>query len=188
VGLGNPGKRYAATRHNIGFMIIDAMAKTYSANITDKIFDTVFGKTNIDGIDAVLAKPMNFMNRSGPPVSLLSKKMGICVKDMLVIHDDMDLEFGRIKIKEKGGHGGHRGIISLLDALGDDSFSRLRIGIGRPKPDTDAIEHVLGNFTETEQDMLNQVIDSAREAAVSVLCKGTRESMNVFNGKTQHLT
>ena len=188
VGLGNPGKEYELTRHNVGFMVIDDIAKTFSISVNEKHRDLMIGRGYIDSSEAVLVKPMAFMNRSGPPVLLLLNKFGLTVEDMLVIHDDIDLDFGRIKIKEKGGHGGHRGINSLMNALGSGEFKRLRMGIGRPDPGVDVVDHVLGRFTPVEAEELARFIEMGREAAVTVLCKGSKEGMNAFNRKTQNLT
>jgi len=188
VGLGNPGKAYEHTRHNVGFMVIDLIAETFSVSMNEMQSDLMIGRGNIGNCRAVLAKPMAFMNRSGPPVLLLVEEFGLTVEDMIVIHDDIDLAFGRIKIKEKGGHGGHRGIASLMNALGSGAFNRLRMGIGRPEPGVDVVDHVLGGFTPEELEQLPRFIEKGREAAVTVLCKGTKEGMNRFNRNTQNLT
>lgn len=188
VGLGNPGTEYEHTRHNVGFMVIDDIAESFSVSATEKQRDLWVGCGCIHHCKTVLAKPMAFMNRSGPPVLLLLDELGLNFEDMLVIHDDIDLEFGRIKIKEKGGHGGHRGIKSLMNALGSGDFTRLRMGIGRPDPNMDVSGHVLGRFTPEEAEKLSRFIKMGREAAVTVLCNGTKEGMNRFNRKTQNLT
>jgi PTH1 family peptidyl-tRNA hydrolase len=104
--------------------------------------------------------------------------------DLVIIHDDIDLAFGRIKIKEKGGHGGHRGIKSLIECFGGGDFIRLRIGVGRPGPRSEAVDHVLGKFDPEETKKLPEIIERARDAVVSILCRGAKESMNVFNRKT----
>ncbi len=168
--------------------MIDDIADVYSVSVTEKQRDLWVGCGRIQHCKTVLAKPMAFMNRSGPPVLLLLDKLGLKLEEMLVVHDDIDLAFGRIKIKEKGGHGGHRGITSLMDALGSGDFPRLRMGIGRPDPDMDVSDHVLGRFTSEETAQLGRIIQMGREAAVTVLCKGTKEGMNRFNRKTQNLT
>lgn len=188
VGLGNPGAAYETTRHNLGFMVIDDIADFFAVSITEKRGDLRLGYGQIHHRKTVLAKPMAFMNRSGPPVLLLLDELGLKPEEMLVVHDDIDLAFGRIKIKEKGGHGGHRGITSLMDALGSGHFARLRMGIGRPDPGMDVTDHVLGRFTPEETVQLNRFIQMGREAAVTVLCKGMKEGMNRYNRKTQHLT
>ncbi|MDP3282996.1 MAG: aminoacyl-tRNA hydrolase, partial [Desulfobacterales bacterium] len=130
-GLGNPGDTYAKTRHNAGFMAVDALSEAFSIPVEKKKFEAVYGRGRIKGIDVVLAKPMAFMNRSGPPVQNLSNFYRILCEDMLIIYDDIDLAFGRLKISVKGGHGGHKGIKSLIDAFGGDDIPRLRIGVGR---------------------------------------------------------
>jgi PTH1 family peptidyl-tRNA hydrolase len=187
VGLGNPGKEYEHTRHNVGFMVVDDIAGTFSVALSEHHQDLTCGRGFVNSCKAVLAKPLAFMNRSGPPVLLLLDEFGLNVEDMIVVHDDIDLDFGRIKIKEKGGHGGHRGIKSLMNALGTGDFKRVRMGIGRPESDSDVIDHVLGRFTLDETEHLPRFIERGREAAVTVLCKGTKEGMNQFNRKTQHL-
>ncbi len=180
-GLGNPGVEYAGTRHNIGFMVLDKLARTYNIPLAEKLQDALSGRGFIENIPVILVQPMNYMNRSGPPVCRISRDSEIRRQNILVIHDDMDLEFGRIKIKEKGGHGGHRGILSLTDALGEGDFSRLRMGIGRPAPETTVTDHVLGDFSPAEMLQLDSFIKLAMDAVVAILCKGARDSMNLFN-------
>ena len=181
IGLGNPGKQYEKTRHNAGFMVMDAIADTFSISIAKKKFNAEFGRGSIEGVEAVLAKPQAFMNRSGPPVQKLAAYFKISIQDILVIHDDIDLNLGRIKIKEKGGGGGHNGIKSLINALNGGSFSRLRIGIGRPCEHTEVIDHVLGRFTHSESEVMERTISRAKEAVVTILCNGIKEGMNRFN-------
>ena len=126
------------------------------------------------------------MNRSGPPVLRLLSYCGISSKDVLIIHDDIDLAYGRLKIKEKGGHGGHNGLKSVMDALGSGEFARLRIGIGRPARGSDVIDHVLGPFSKAENEMLDTVLARASDAAVTVLCHGAKVGMNKFNSSTKN--
>jgi PTH1 family peptidyl-tRNA hydrolase len=182
-GLGNPGSEYEETRHNIGFMIVDEIAREFSISFDENRFNTLIGRGSVKDIKTVLAKPLSFMNRSGPPIHSLSKYLGICVRNIIIIHDDMDLEFGRIKIKEKGGHGGHKGIQSLKDAFESGDFVRLRIGIGRPGPEVSVINHVLGRFDPDKEEKLNPLIIQARDAVVTVLCEGAKKGMNAFNRK-----
>jgi len=179
--LGNPGAEYAKTRHNAGFLVIDDIAKSYSIPLNREKFNVVFGRGDIGGVDTILAKPQSFMNRSGPPVRQLADYFRISHRDILVIHDDIDLNFGRLKIKEKGGHGGHKGIRSLIDALGEDAFVRLRMGIGRSESGLDVSDHVLGRFGSDERNMFRQIVERARDAVVTILCEGAKEGMNRFN-------
>ena len=183
-GLGNPGPDYEKTRHNIGFTIIDKLSQYYSILFTEKRFDALIGHGFIENIEVFLVKPIDFMNRSGPPVYQFSKFMGIFIRDIIVIHDDMDFDYGRIKIKEKGGHGGHKGIKSLIDTFERDDFIRLRIGIGHPDSGVNVIDHVLGRFCPDKEKKMNQLFTQARDAIVTILCKGTKEGMNVFNRKS----
>jgi PTH1 family peptidyl-tRNA hydrolase len=151
VGLGNPGARYENTRHNAGFMIADKIARDFNISLDKRKFDCVFGRGFIEDVEVLLAKPMAFMNRSGPPIQKLAHFFRIQCKEMVVIHDDIDLVFGRLKIKEKGGHGGHNGIRSLLDAFGGGDFARLRIGVGRSEFGYRLTDHVLADFPHKMQ-------------------------------------
>ena len=183
VGLGNPGTAYLHTRHNTGFMVADKLAEKFSIPFTKNRFETVFGRGTIENTALVLAKPMAYMNRSGPPVQQLMNYFKISSEDMLVIHDDIDLAFGRLKIKEKGGHGGHKGVKSLMDALAGGDFIRLRVGVGRSGTENRVTEHVLGRFSAEESEALNQILIPARDAVVTVLCEGVKHGMNRFNDK-----
>ncbi len=185
-GLGNPGAAYAKTRHNAGFMVVDALADTFAIPVGKKMADAVMGRGRIKGTEVILAKPMAFMNRSGPPIKNIATYFRILGEDMLIIHDDIDLPFGRMKIKEKGGHGGHNGVRSLTDAFGGGDFARVRIGIGRSEADENRVtDHVLGRFDQEESNHLDTVISAARDAVVTILCKGAKEGMNRFNSKSR---
>ncbi|MBF0398503.1 MAG: aminoacyl-tRNA hydrolase [Desulfobacterales bacterium] len=184
IGLGNPGHEYERTRHNIGFLVIDELSNSFSIPLKKTKFDAVFGKGLIENKEVLLAKPISFMNRSGYPVFGLANYFTISSEDILVIHDDIDLALGIIKIKEKGGHGGHRGIKSLIDVLGSNDFIRLRIGINRPESDKITVSnYVLGNFNNVESKSLSLILDKAKDAAVTILCKGAKDAMNNFNNK-----
>jgi peptidyl-tRNA hydrolase, PTH1 family len=188
VGLGNPGSEYEKTRHNAGFMAVDHISEVFSISLDKKKFNTVFGKGFIEGVDVLLAKPLAFMNKSGPPIQNIAGYFNILSKDMLVIHDDIDLDFGRIKIIEKGGHGGHNGVRSIMDAFGGGDFSRLRIGIGRSGTGADVTGHVLGKYSADESKTLDQIIIGVRNAVVTILCKGIKDGMNRFNNQRTVLT
>ena len=183
VGLGNPGEAYSKTRHNAGFMVADKISDAFSIDFEKKKFDARFGIGSVNGVKIVLAKPMAYMNRSGPQVQNIARYFRILCEDMLVVHDDIDLAFGRLKIKEKGGDGGHKGVRSIIDAFGGGDFTRLRIGVGRPEVDGNAADYVLGKFTLEEKKVLSQIITAARDAVVTILCKGTKEGMNRFNNR-----
>jgi PTH1 family peptidyl-tRNA hydrolase len=181
IGLGNPGERYRTTRHNAGFMVIDVISDTFAIALNKKKFDAEFGRGFIEGVEVILVKPQSFMNRSGPPVQKLAAYFKISTQNILVIHDDIDLNLGRLKIKEKGGGGGHNGINSLINALNGVNFSRLRIGIGRPNEHMGIIDHVLGRFTPEESEVMKRTIARAKEAVVTILCSGIKEGMNRVN-------
>ena len=183
VGLGNPGEAYAETRHNAGFLAVDKVSAAFSIPFAKQKFDARFGIGSIDGIKVILAKPMAFMNRSGPQVQKIAGYFRILCEDMLVVHDDIDLAFGKLKIKEKGGDGGHKGVRSIIDAFGGGGFTRLRIGVGRPEAGISAVDYVLGKFTLQEKKNLHRIITEGRNAVVTILCKGAKEGMNRFNDK-----
>ena len=183
VGLGNPGETYQRTRHNAGFLVADKIADEFNISFHKKKFNSVFGRGIIETVDMILAKPMAFMNRSGLPIRQLADFYKIHGRDMLVIHDDIDLAFGRLKIKEKGGHGGHNGIKSLMNAFGGGDFVRLRIGVGRSETGITVTDHVLGRFGAEQTKNLEAIISRAQDAVVTILCKGPKVGMNFFNSK-----
>ncbi len=181
-GLGNPGGTYEKTRHNVGFQVIDAVAEAFSVSLDKNKFDAVFGRGRIRGRPVILAKPLAYMNRSGLPTRRLADYFRISVREFIVVHDDIDLDLGRIKIKEKGGDGGHKGIRSIMDAFGGGGFTRLRIGVGRSEAG-DVVGHVLGKFSPDEARLLDETIVRAKTALVMLLCQGAKEAMNVFHRK-----
>lgn len=186
-GLGNPGPAYERTRHNIGFMLLDRLADEYSIPLNEKKrFDAIMGRGRIEGVETLLVKPLSFMNRSGIPISRISQYHGINSEDPVIVHDDIDLALGRIQIKEKGGHGGHKGVRSVMDAFGSGDFIRLRMGVGRSETGSEVSDHVLGKFKPDEFELLDTVLARSRDAAVSILCRGAKESMNRFNRKNEH--
>jgi len=188
VGLGNPGTDYANTRHNAGFLVVDEVAAAWSISIHQKKFNVELGRGRVNGIDTILVKPQAYMNKSGLPVRQVGDYFKISYQDMLVIHDDIDLEFGRLKIKAKGGHGGHNGVRSLIGALGEDAFVRLRVGVGRSGDHGNVVNHVLGRFGRQEKAALEKVVDRARDAVETILCEGTKVGMNRFNDRRIHIS
>jgi PTH1 family peptidyl-tRNA hydrolase len=183
VGLGNPGEEYRLTRHNAGFMVVDRLCKAHHIPLDHKRFGCVYGTGLVAEKATVCVQPQAFMNRSGPPVLRLMSDYGISSRDILIIHDDIDIGFGRIKIKEKGGHGGHNGVRSLMEALGTGRFTRLRVGVGRPEGGGDVVRYVLEPFSADEEAHLDDFLDRAAEAAVTVLSQGAKFGMNRFNRK-----
>ena len=165
-------------------MVAEKIAATYGINLNTRKFGALWGTGQIERIPVVLAKPQLYMNRSGPPIFRLAEYLNISSGNILVFHDDIDLAFGRLKIKQKGGAGGHKGIRSLIDAFGGGAFTRLRIGIGRDcgkSGDSSVMDHVLGNFSEDEIRYLDPILGKALEAVVTILSKGIMEGMNRFN-------
>jgi PTH1 family peptidyl-tRNA hydrolase len=183
VGLGNPGRKYRQTRHNVGFMIVDALAARWHISLDSKLTDIEYGCHSLSGMGVYLAKPLAYMNNSGPPTQRLVDHKYFKYEDLIIVHDDIDLAFGTLKIKEKGGSGGHKGVKSIMETFDSGAFTRLRVGIGRPLPGVDVTAHVLRPFESSERETLLRVIERAAEAVHAILCEGTLSAMNRFNGK-----
>ena len=183
VGLGNPGGKYQFTRHNIGFMVVDHLAQDWRLALDKQKFDTAFGRGKVENLPVILAKPMTFMNRVGPAVRNLAHFFRLDTQDITVIHDDLDLVFGTLKIKEKGGDGGHNGVKSLIAAFGTDAFTRIRIGIGRPQDEQGITNYVLSKFDAKQERLIQDIIMGGRDAVKIVLFKGVSEAMDRFHGK-----
>lgn len=183
VGLGNPGKIYRDSRHNIGFAVIKALSKIYKIPLKkDNSTFSLSGKGSIEGKSIILALPLSFMNLSGMAVGALLKKHKIDLKDALVVCDDLDLEVGLMKIKPVGSSGGHRGLGSIINSLGTRAFPRLRIGIGRPlKNNIDPANYVLALFANKERQEIKEIIEKACDSCRVWATKGITESMNIFN-------
>lgn len=179
-GLGNPGEKYNKTRHNIGFNLVDELSKEYSIPLSKKKFNSEFGKGSIGGYDVLIVKPLSFMNLSGEPVQKITNFFNIETKNVIIVHDDLDIEIGRVKIKEKGGHGGHNGIRSIISHIGND-FTRVRIGIGRPDSKGDVSDFVLGKFRKSDKDLITDVLAITKDAIVTILEDGTATAMNRFH-------
>lgn len=181
VGLGNPGSEYRNTRHNIGFMVVEAFAREHGISLAGRKFEAVWGKGAVNGVEVLAAMPQTYMNLSGSSVWRLADFYQIHGEDILVVHDDMDLPFGRIRVKEKGGHAGHNGLRSIISSLGGGDFTRLRIGIGRPAHT--ATDHVLGGFSQPEREELADIVREAVKAAEAVVLLGPIMAMNRFNNR-----
>ncbi len=179
VGLGNPGKKYEYTRHNAGFDVLDEVARISDISITKNTLSAILGTGFIKTYKTVLAKPMTFMNLSGKSVKEIIEYFKIDIKNLLVIHDDIDIELGRVRIKENGGHGGHKGLKSIIECLNTDLFVRIRFGVGRPLKNANVADYVLGIYTDFEK----KNIMHAANAVIAVICNGVHNSMNYFNRK-----
>ena len=168
-GLGNPGKDYAGTRHNAGFMTIDALSKKYGIDVSEKKHKALIGKGVIEGHKVILAKPQTFMNGSGISVQEASKFFGIAPADILVVHDDIELPFGEVRRQIGGGMGGHNGLRSVRQNLGTEAFGRLRVGVGRPTGGMQVADFVLARFSPLEEKQMENILDSAVESALQYL-------------------
>lgn len=184
VGLGNPGRIYAGSRHNIGYSVVKLIAQDYGVTLKkESRIPALSGRFSLGNEGVLLALPLTFMNLSGLAVSSLVKKYKISLGNLLVVCDDLDLEFGRIRLKDSGSSAGHRGVESVIEALKSSEFSRLRIGIGRPtiSPYIDVSEYVLSPFTETERKQVRQIIEKAVASSQAWVTKGITETMDIFN-------
>ena len=183
VGLGNPGIPYRMTRHNSGFQVVDRLAKLSHIPIRTKRFKSLYGKGWIESQQAILVKPITFMNRSGEAVKKVTDFFHLGIDDLVVIHDDLDLALGRIRFKQKGGDGGHQGVRSIIESMGGNNFLRLKVGIGRPPVEMDPAEYVLKAFDEVEQSHLNQLFSQAAESLKVMVLEGLQKAMNQFQKK-----
>ena len=183
MGLGNPGTEYEASRHNIGFLVLNRLARTHGISLQERKYKSRWGRGEIEGHPVILAKPRTYMNSSGDAVKLLLAPFSLTANQLIVIHDDLDLPFGRIKIKEKGGNGGHKGIQSIMHAIGSGDFLRIKVGIGRPPGGMDAADYVLQPFDRAEKQLLGEAIALAQEALELLLKAGLQAAMNRYNYK-----
>ena len=183
VGLGNPGRKYEETRHNAGFLVLDYLAREEGLTFTSSKFNASVARGMVAGVDGLLAKPLTYMNLSGLAVAALTHWYKLNPRhDLLVISDDLDLPLGRLRVRMRGSHGGQRGLLSIIDELGTEEFSRLRLGIGRPEGNEDAKRHVLSTFDSVEEPILDEVILAAADAVCTWLSEGAIEAMNRYNG------
>ncbi len=180
-GLGNPGPAHAAHRHNIGFHLLDQLSDNLRIPIDRSGRGCEWGKGVFHGAPLFLIRPMMYMNQSGPPLRFIMEEAGISPEELILLHDDLDLVRGRIKIKSGGGHGGHNGIRSVMEALGTGDFIRVRLGIGRPAPEIDVVDHVLGNFLPEEEIFHSDLLQTGAKAVHTLLTKGVTTGMNLFN-------
>lgn len=183
VGLGNPGKKYEDTRHNIGFTVVDAWAKRNDWSLNQKKFNGYFTMERVEGEKVILLKPQTYMNLSGESLRPLMDFYDVKIEDILVVYDDLDLPPGKIRLRKKGGHGGHNGIRNIIDQLGTKEFKRLRVGVGRPQGSKTVIDHVLGGFTKEEQEAVDESVDYAVKACEAWLKQSFNEVMNDYNMK-----
>jgi PTH1 family peptidyl-tRNA hydrolase len=181
VGLGNPGKKYEPTRHNIGFLVVDCIARRRAIAVRKQICDALTGELAEDGERILLAKPQTYMNRSGESVRRLLWEFCATAEDLVVVYDDLDLPFGRIRIRAQGSAGGHLGLASILESLAGAPFARVRIGIGRPPEGVEAADYVLQPFDAEQAGKLDELIGKAADAVLTLLHDGSGAAMREFN-------
>ncbi len=185
IGLGNPGGAYEKNRHNLGFMCVNYFAKEHGIRFDKKQGKSRIGSGRVNETEVMLAKPQTYMNSSGEAVRLLVNKFKVDLSDVIVIHDDLDLLLGKIRIRSGGSAGGHKGVQSIIDELGSTDFVRVRIGVGHPPSEEDyagdVIDWVLTDFTHEELEVINQVIPKVSEAIECLVSEGLVPAMNKYN-------
>lgn len=184
VGLGNPGKQYAHTRHNVGFDTIDVLADKYRIDVDSKKFKALYGKGVIEGQKVILAKPQTYMNLSGESVRELIDFFKIDeTSELIVIYDDISLEPGQLRIRTKGSAGGHNGIKNIISHLGGQEFLRVKVGVGEKPKGYDLADYVLGHFSKEERTLVEDSMKRGAEAVVKLMTEGTDAAMNEYNRK-----
>jgi len=183
VGLGNPGVRYQMSRHNIGFQVVDRLAQINHIPISTRRLKSLSGTGQIDAQEVALVKPMTFMNLSGEAVKKSVNYFHVGMEDLIVVHDDLDLSFGRVRFKQRGGDGGHQGVRSIIESIDGNNFLRLKVGIGRPPKGMDPAEYVLNDFDQIEQPRLDEIVSLAAGAITVLLSEGLQIAMNQYQKK-----
>ena len=181
VGLGNPEEDYSKTRHNMGFNVVNKIAKKYGIEINKKKFNSLYGEGKIENEKVILLKPQTYMNLSGEAIIQVVNFYKIPLENICVIYDDMDIEKGQIKIRKKGGAGSHNGMKSVVAELNSEDFARIRVGIGTPKFKDDSINYVIGAIPEEEEKVLDEGTTKAADAMIAILKDGIDNAMNKFN-------
>ena len=183
VGLGNPGAQYTWTRHNYGFLVLEALGKKLKAKgHVSASNHGVVAKVDIEDVPCSLLMPMTFMNNSGLSVKKLIDRQGTALEDILIVCDDLSLSFGKLRLRPVGSAGGHNGLRSIIETLGSDQFARLRLGIDTPKDGAETVDHVLANFTPAEKKALPDLINHALDCVTCWVTEGAEVAMNKFNG------
>ena len=181
VGLGNPGPEYAQTRHNVGFAVVDRLAGAARVRFRPGRSRIERAWLDLSGVPILLLKPQAFMNLSGPPVAAWLEKLGLSAARLVVIHDDLDLPLGRLRVSARAGPGGHRGVTSIQTVLGSQAFPRVRVGIGRPREGQEAADRVLEAFAPAELPVVGAVLEAAAEAVRTLIAHGLARAMNRYN-------
>jgi PTH1 family peptidyl-tRNA hydrolase len=185
VGLGNPGVRYQWSRHNVGFQVADRLAERFSILISIRRFKAFYGKGRIDSEEVVLVKPLTYMNRSGEAVKQIVDFFHARLEDLMVVHDDLDLSFGKLRFKRRGGDGGHQGVRSVIERVGGGNFIRLKVGVGRPPKGMAPADYVLSSFDEKERPHLEKIVLRAAESIELMLSEGIEAAMSRYQTKVK---
>ncbi len=181
VGLGNPEQEYAATRHNIGYLVAEEVSRRRGRPYSERRARSLVCRLKVVGSEALVARPLSSMNRSGSAVAALLELAQAGPEDLLVVCDDLNLEFGTIRLRPRGGHGGHNGLLSIIETLGTQAFPRLRIGVGPVAPGVAHADFVLGVFPRYQRKLIPEVVQRSADCAESVLSEGVETAMNRFN-------
>ncbi len=179
IGLGNPGEDYEESRHNVGFRVVDELARRYGGKVRGHAAKSLTGVVRAGDRELILAKPQTMMNLSGSAAKALRTKYAVPLERTFIVHDDMDLPFGRLRIRKEGSSAGHHGVDSLIEAFGTKAFVRVRVGVGRPAGD--GIEYVLGPFTGPEREALPELVARAADAVTAAVAQGVDRAMTEFN-------
>jgi PTH1 family peptidyl-tRNA hydrolase len=182
-GLGNPGERYRRTRHNVGFLVVDELAARTGAGRFREEADAWVAPARLAGMDVLLAKPLTFMNRSGSSVERLLAAYGQEPSDVLAVVDDVALDLGQLRIRERGSHGGHNGLRSLIESLGSEEFPRVRVGIRTGEPPAELADYVLADFPQEDVLVVQEMVGWAADAIETAVADGVPAAMNRFNGQ-----
>jgi peptidyl-tRNA hydrolase, PTH1 family len=180
-GLGNPGMSYQGTRHNVGFMVVDELAKRFGIKVNQSKCKGLLGEGNVDGTKVILLKPMTYMNLSGESVRGLMDYYKVDLADGIIVYDDLDTELGRIRLRYQGSAGGHNGIKSIISHTGTQIFNRVRMGISRPQPGEIISDYVLSSFAKRDQPLLAEMISYASDSIEYALTHPFEETMGKFN-------
>jgi len=183
-GLGNPGEQYQSSRHNLGFLTLDYLAGRHDIPLKKQGFEALFGKGKIGNERVLLAKPQTYMNLSGIALERLVSYFRVDIKDLIVVHDDLDLPFETIRLKKGGGEGGHKGLMSIIQHVGSADFLRVRIGIGKPIRKSMVEKYVLSPFAEEEQNAVPSILAVACDVVAEVILSGIEAAMQRYHGKT----
>lgn len=184
VGLGNPGREYARNRHNVGFMVADLLAGRLAVRLSRHrraAAESAEGRLGLGGPKLVLAKPLTYMNLSGGPVAALAKFYKVPVEQIVTVHDELDIDYGRLRVKQGGGEGGHNGLRSMSRSLGSKEYLRVRFGIGRPPGRQDPADYVLSDFSTTERKELDFLVDRAADLVEAVVVRGLEWAQNAYH-------